>query len=85
MNYKKWIKSNTKDLINKTVVISGSTGGLGIEICQTLASLNCNLILLNRNLNKSEKQKEALLKLHPNIKIDITTCKFFCSNIWWII
>ena len=71
MNYKKWINLNAKDLTDKTAIVTGSTGGLGGEICKTLALLNCNLIFLNRNLNKSEKQKEDLLKLNPNIKIDI--------------
>lgn len=71
MKYDKWLKLNTYDLTGKTAVITGSTGGLGIEICKTLAKLNCNLILLNRNLEKSNKQKEELLKINPNTKIDI--------------
>ncbi len=71
MKYEKWIKLNTTDLGNKTAVITGSTGGLGYEICKTLVSINCNLILLNRNLEKSNKQKEELLSLNPNITIDI--------------
>lgn len=71
MKYTKWIKLNTTDLTNKTAVITGSTGGLGTELCKTLAKLNCNLILLNRNLKKSEKQKEELKLINPNIKINI--------------
>jgi len=71
MNYKKWIKLNTKDLLGKTAVITGSTGGLGNEIVKTLARLNCNLILLNRNLEKSEKQKNELLTINPKILIEI--------------
>jgi len=71
MKYDKWLKLNTHDLTGKTSVITGSTGGLGIEICKTLVKLNCNLILLNRNLEKSNKQKHELLSLNPNIKIAI--------------
>lgn len=71
MKYDKWLKLNTHDLTGKTAVITGSTGGLGVEICKTLAKLNCNLIFLNRNLEKSEKQKDELLKLNPNIQISI--------------
>lgn len=71
MTYAKWIKLNTSDLTNKTVAITGSTGGLGNEIVKILAKLNCNLILLNRNSNKSNKQKEELIKLNKNIKIEI--------------
>ena len=71
MNYEKWIKLNTKDLLGKTAVITGSTGGLGNEISKTLAMLNCNLILLNRNIQKSEKQKIKLLTINPKISIEI--------------
>ena len=71
MNYKKWIKVNCFDLTNKTAVITGSTGGLGNEICKTLVKLNCNLVLLNRNKEKSEKQKQDLLTLNNKVKIEI--------------
>ena len=70
MNYKKWIKLNCFDLTQKTAIITGSTGGLGKEICKTLVFLNCNLILVNRNLEKTEKQKQELLKLNNNVKIE---------------
>ena len=71
MNYNKWIKLNTHDLSNKTAAITGSTGGLGNEIVKTLATLNCNLILMNRNLTRSTEQKNELLRINPNIKIDL--------------
>jgi len=71
MNYNKWIKLNTCDLTNKTAVITGSTGGLGNELCKMLANLNCNLVLINRNIQKSEKQKAELSALNPNIEISI--------------
>ena len=37
------------ELYNKTIVITGSTGGLGKEISFKLAGNNCNLIFINRN------------------------------------
>jgi FlaA1/EpsC-like NDP-sugar epimerase len=33
MNITKWIKNNTESLEGKMVAISGSTGGLGRELC----------------------------------------------------
>lgn len=71
MNISKWLKLNTQDLTNKTVAITGSTGGLGTEIVKILLSLNANLVLLNRNLDKSLKQKQEMLILYPHAKIEI--------------
>ena len=65
------IKNNTVTLLNKTIAITGATGGLGVEICKHLASLGANLVLINRGLDKSERLKQQLLKKFPNIHIDI--------------
>lgn len=59
------------DLSNNTIAITGSTGGLGKEICIELAKMGANLILVNRNLQKSEKQACEIKKNYPNTKIDI--------------
>lgn len=69
MNYEKWIELNTTSLKNQTAVITGSTGGLGKQIAFTLAKLNCNMIFLDRNLTKSIKLKNEILKQFPNIDI----------------
>ena len=55
----------------KTLAITGSTGKIGYEIVKRLARENYNLILINRNINKSLSQKEDLLKINPNINIEI--------------
>lgn len=74
MNIKKWIEENTSDLTNKTIAITGSTGGLLNEVVKILASLNSNLILINRNKEKTEKQINELKSLHPNINIEFIPC-----------
>ena len=75
MNYKKWLKENTKDLKNKTIVLTGSTGGLGQEIANFLGILNANIILADRDFEKSTKLKESLLKKYnisvKQIKLDL--------------
>lgn len=71
MNIEKWIKENTFSLINKTVAITGSTGGLGVEICHRLASLGANFIFINRNLKKTNSLKHQLENQYQNIKIDV--------------
>lgn len=62
MKIEKWLKSNTYSLSGKTVAVTGSTGGLGRELCRYLASLGASLILLDRNEKRSESFKEELLQ-----------------------
>ena len=71
MTINKWLIHNTKSLQDKTVAITGSTGGLGKQICMHLAKLNANLLFLNRNKTKSETLKSQILENYPNIKIDL--------------
>ena len=49
MKVNKWLSLNTTSLLGKTIAVTGTTGGLGKEICKYLASLNANLILMDRN------------------------------------
>jgi len=70
MNVNKWLKQNTKDLTGHTVAITGATGGLGGAICRHLLSLGANLILLDRNKQKSDALKAALLQEYPTSAID---------------
>lgn len=60
MNIDKWLKANTSSLAGKTVAITGSTGGLGKELCIYLSSLGASLILVNRSKSRSELQKTEL-------------------------
>ena len=60
MNYNKWLFKNTKSLKGKTVAITGSTGGIGVHICEFLAKLGADLILLNRSFEKTNYQIEKL-------------------------
>lgn len=54
----------------KTIAITGSTGGILSHVCIELVKKNYNLILINRNLEKSENQKKQLLEIN-NVNIDI--------------
>ncbi len=60
MTLSTWIDKNTKSLLGKTVAVTGSTGGLGLELCDFLASLGANLVLLDRNREKSLAHKKTL-------------------------
>ena len=54
MNIEKWLAENTASLENKTVAVTGTTGGLGRELCRYLASLGADLVLMDRNAARSE-------------------------------
>lgn len=67
----KLIKSNFNNLKGVKVAITGATGGLGVETCSNLASCGADLILVNRNMDKTKQLKDNLHSLFPNVKIDI--------------
>lgn len=60
MNINKWLKLNTVSLKGKTVAVTGSTGGLGTQLCLYLAKLGASLILVDRNFQKSQDFASSL-------------------------
>lgn len=60
MKIEKWISENTSSLKGKKIAVTGSTGGIGREICTHLASLGASLILLDRNETRSKAHKESI-------------------------
>lgn len=62
MNIQKWLRENTSSLTGKTVAATGTTGGLGRELCRYLAGLGASLILLDRNRERSEAFRRELLR-----------------------
>ena len=69
MNYKKWLEKNASSLEGKIVAISGSTGGIGRELCAFLCELCADLILIDRNPVKAEALCRELLRRFPDRKI----------------
>ncbi len=56
----KWLVNNTESLKNKKIAITGTTGGLGKELCVYLSKLQGDLVLVDRNFQKSSQLKEYL-------------------------
>lgn len=71
MNTEKWLNKNAVSLKGKTVAITGATGGLGVALCRHLAHLNADILMLNRDLNKSQKLKDELLTEYPDVNVEI--------------
>ena len=70
MRIDRWIKKNTTSLKGKRVVISGSTGGLGMELCRYLCDLGASLILLDRNSKKSLALAADLRRRNPDVDVE---------------
>ena len=64
-----WIQKNMPSLSGKVIAVSGSTGGIGVELCEHLAALGAELILLDRNQEKSKALQETLEAQFPEVKI----------------
>ena len=71
MRINTWLKNNTERIENQTIAITGSTGGIGKEVCFYLAELGANLIFLNRNEKKSKILIDEIKKKYPKCKIDL--------------
>ncbi len=67
---KKWLNKNTESLVGKVVAVTGTTGGIGRELCFYLAKLGASLILLDRNETRSENFKNDLSTAFPDIHIE---------------
>ncbi len=55
-----WLEKHTKDLHGKRIAVTGSTGGLGRELCAYLASAGASLVLLDRNESRSRAHADDL-------------------------
>lgn len=69
MRIEKWLSENTEELSGKTVAITGSTGGIGRELCAHFAKLGASLILVDRNRERSEALKKELLGSQEGISV----------------
>lgn len=69
MNIYSWIDENFASLKGKTIAISGSTGGLGKELCLYLAYLKADIILMDRNKDKMDSLEKSVKQKHPDVNI----------------
>lgn len=72
MDVKKWLSENTHSLRSKKVAITGATGGIGRELCEYLGLLGADLILMDRNINRSRKLGDSLA-IKYGIAVDYIT------------
>ncbi|MBE6787802.1 MAG: SDR family NAD(P)-dependent oxidoreductase, partial [Ruminococcaceae bacterium] len=73
MRVLKWLQLYTSTLKNKTVAITGSTGGIGRQLCNCLAKLGADLLLVDRNYERSQNFANHLSKTY-DITVKCITC-----------
>ena len=59
------------NLINKKVLITGASGGIGRALCYKFIENGCILICTSTNLNKLDKLKSELGSNHFYYKLDL--------------
>ena len=63
-------ESKEKNIVNKTVIVTGASRGIGAEIVKLLAKENYNIVLnYNKSEDKAKEIKENLLKENKAIEI----------------
>ena len=67
MTVKSYVEKHTHTLTAKRVAISGSTGGIGRQLCRHLASLGATLIMLDRNSTRSLALADELKAEFPDL------------------
>lgn len=70
---KKWLKKHARSLTGRTVAITGSTGGLGVELCRYLAALGASLVLVDRNASRSASHRDKLHAEFADCRITLVT------------
>ena len=76
MKYIKWVNKNIKSLENKTIVITGATGSIGIYTTKYLAYLKANVIIAVRNAKKGNLLIEEIKKDFPDCNISMMLVDF---------
>ena len=70
MRIEKWLRLNTKSLDGKLIAVTGTTGGLGRELCRYIADLGGSLILLDRDQTRSATFERELREDFPSVSIE---------------
>ena len=70
MNVNKWLKENALSLEGKRVAVSGSTGGIGRELCRILAGLGADILMLDRSSERAMALKNELMSEFPDVSCE---------------
>lgn len=66
-----WSTFNIPDLAGKTAVVTGASGGLGLETAKGLAGAGCHVVMAARNSEKAESALGELTAAQPHASLEI--------------
>ncbi len=61
------------DLSGKTIVVTGSSGGLGFEMARVLAGAGAGIVMVARNAEKNEQAAARIRKAQPDARLGLVT------------
>ena len=74
MDLHKWLNVEKTNLQGKLVVLTGATGGLGRAMSRLLLSFGAELLMVNRDKEKSEKLTASLKQEFPKGNVSYLLC-----------
>lgn len=89
MRVQTWLVKHNIDLSGKTVAITGSTGGIGKELCRLLLTAGASLIMMDRSPERSAALRASLKEEFPHAVLqhiylsldDMTSVKAACDEL----
>ncbi|MCK5222701.1 MAG: SDR family NAD(P)-dependent oxidoreductase, partial [Candidatus Aminicenantes bacterium] len=71
MKQKKWDIKNISDQNGKTIIVTGSSSGIGFETARVLALKNAEVIIAVRNPEKGKKALEKIISEKDNANVKV--------------
>ena len=71
MNKEKWTIENIGDQSGKTVIVTGSSSGIGLEAVKVLANKGAEVIIAVRNATKGKNAEEKIKSQNPNANVKV--------------
>ena len=66
-----WNTTDIPDLTDKTAVVTGANGGLGLESARALSGAGAHVVMAARNQEKARAAVDAIKETHPEASLEI--------------
>ncbi|MEQ8719193.1 MAG: oxidoreductase [Acidimicrobiales bacterium] len=66
-----WTTDDITDLTDRTAVVTGANGGLGLETARALAGAGAHVVLAARDQSKARSARDEIAATHPEASLEI--------------